>query len=297
MSWRVVTLQNPAQLSLKNSQLVVVQGETMNTLPVEDLCAIVLDSPQITITSALLGYLQTHNVTLFTCDGKHHPNGVLFAFHQHSRLTEVAHVQQNCSLPLKKRLWQRLVQQKIINQAQSAKHVGKQEAFETLRQLVPRVESGDTKNLEAYAARFYWPQLFGPEFKRHGTCLVNGALNYGYAIVRGIICRALVAYGLLPCFGVHHKNDLNAFNLADDMIEPFRPMVDILVYDLTRNIEESHQLSKTLRQQLLGIAIQECRIKKGVHVLHNVAEIMCQSLVTAMREKDPSVLELPELIE
>lgn len=290
-----MTLQNAARLSLHDKQMVINQEGNEFTLPIEDLCAIVLDSPQINLTSALLGYLQNHNVMLMTCDTKHVPNGVLHAFHQHSRQSEVSQLQRIISLPLQKRLWQRVVQYKIKNQARCLALFAPQEA-KTLEGLAERVESGDKGNIEAYAAKLYWPSLYGANFRRHDDCLANSALNYGYAILRGMVCRAIVAYGLIPSYGIHHKNELNAFNLADDLIEPYRPLVDMLVKGLIHQTSKGVTLTKELRAQLVASTFLECRINGEIHTLQNAVEKTSSSFVNALQDRSADVLKLPEVI-
>jgi CRISPR-associated protein Cas1 len=156
MSWRIITIQNPARLSLKNSQLCLEREGEFFTLPIEDICALVLDSPQITLTHGVLSFLQKHNVIAITCDETHTPCGVLLGFHQHSRQSEISALQRTISLPLQKRLWQKIVQQKILNQARLLQHYGYPD-FKTLVYMADKVDSGDKGNIEAQAARVYWP--------------------------------------------------------------------------------------------------------------------------------------------
>jgi len=295
MSWRVITIQNPAKLFLNNKQLVIHQNGEEVTFPPEDVSAIILDSPQISLTSALLGFLQHHNVTVVVCDDKHKPNGVLYAFHQHSRQTEVSNLQKNTPIPLQKRLWQKIIQQKITNQAKCLKTFSLKSAV-FIEKLVNLVESGDKKNIEAQAARLYWPLLFDEAFKRHGSCIINSALNYGYTIIRSTLCRAIVAYGLIPCFGIHHKNELNAFNLADDLIEPFRPIIDAFVKKLIIDSPKKAELTKELRASLLKVNHLNCKLEDEIYQLNNSTEKICSTLVTAIRNKDPTMLRLPEFI-
>lgn len=295
MSWRVVTIQNSAKLSLRNNQLVITNDADENIMPVEDITAIILDSPQINLTSSLLSFLQQHNVTIITCDAKHQPNGVLLSFMKHSRQTEVAFIQQSLGEVLRKRLWQKIIQQKITNQALVMKERNK-ECAKYLITIASKVETGDKTYLEAYAAKIYWQNLFTGDFKRHGDCLRNAALNYGYSIARSLISRAIAGYGLIPCFGINHKNELNAFNLSDDLIEPFRPIVDKLVVSILTDYENEHSLTKEIKNKLLEVSILDCNILNGVHKLHNAAEIVVYSFVSAIRENSINKLNLPKLL-
>lgn len=290
-------IQNPAQLSLMRGQLRLLNDDGEFTVPLEDITALILESPQITLSSTLLSACQEHNITLVTCDKAHIPNGILLPFQPHSRQSRVAHIQISCSESLKGRLWQAVVKSKITNQAQCLESVKDENAAKRIYALAGQVDSGDSKNIEAQAARDYWPRLMGDDFRRSGNCIVNAALNYGYAIIRAYVARSQVSYGLLPTFGIHHASELNAFNLTDDMMEVFRPFVDGFVYGLkiTNELGNSDaQLSKEIRQRLANIGNVECRIDEQVHSLANASDKISASLVAAMEGKSPALLKLPE---
>ncbi len=290
-------IQNPAKLNLSKGQLRLENDEGAFTLPLEDITALILESPQITLSSTLLSECQDKGVAVLTCDKTHMPNGVLLPFQPHSRQSRVARIQQSWSEPLKKRLWQSIVQAKIRNQADCLElAVGANEA-RRLRAFISRVQSGDPDNIEAQAARDYWPRLFGPEFRRHGGCNTNAALNYGYAVVRAFVARAQVAYGLLPAFGIHHDSELNAFNLTDDTMEVFRPFVDHMVSGLKRDGEirpEGNALPWETRQKLAGAGNMNCLIGGQVHTLANACDLMAAGLVSAIEGKSAALLPLPE---
>lgn len=294
MSWRIVTLQNSARLSLRGKQLVINQKSEEFTFPIEDLCVVILESLQVTITSAVLSCFQEHNVILVTCDEKHTPNGLLHGLYSHSRQTQISHLQKKISVPLQKRLWQFIIQQKIKNQAKCLELFSLQNVQEITR-LYYKVESGDRLNIESQVARIYWPSLFGSDFKRHQGCIVNSALNYAYSILRSLMCRGIVSYGLIPCFGIHHKNELNAFNLADDLIEPFRPIIDSEVKRLMLKHCTITELTQEIREELISLSFMNCIIANEVHVLHKSVEKVASSFVKALREKTPSALQLPFL--
>lgn len=165
MSWRIITIQNPACVFLKNKQLILRQEKKEVSIPIEDVCTIVLDSPQINITSSLLAFMQTHNIVIIICDNKHIPNGIVHSFHQHSKQTQVSLLQRDIGLPLQKRLWQRIIQRKIKNQSLCLRLFKKAEEL-LLIDFISKVESGDKNNIEAQAARIYWQSLFDNNFKR-----------------------------------------------------------------------------------------------------------------------------------
>lgn len=226
MAWRGLHISQPARLTHRKTQIVIERDDDEETLtfPVEDVAWIILDTPQVSLTGSLLSALAENGVALIVPDAKHHPAGMLLSFHQHYAQAAVAHSQVSISLPLKKRMWQRLVVAKIENQAAVLRAIGSDEA-KALSAMAGRVGSGDPNNLEAQAARAYWSRLF-EGFRRHDEDRRNGLLNYGYAVVRAALARACAASGLLPAFGLHHNSRLNAFNLVDDLLEPFRPSVD-----------------------------------------------------------------------
>ena len=264
---RTIYFGNPAYLSLKNKQLEVRQAQddspqrSIRTIPIEDIGVVLLNHQQITITHGLLNALQENNCAVITCSSNHMPSGLLLPLDGHTLQNERFRSQLEASLPLRKQLWQQTIQAKITNQA----HL----LAEVLGEPVPNmlawaklVKSGDTGNLEARAAAFYWRNLFItlPDFTREQEEIApNSLLNYGYAILRAIIARSLVGCGLLPTLGIHHHNKYNAYCLADDIMEPYRPFVDQLVVDLC-NDGFPDTLTKEIKGELLSIPTLDVEI-------------------------------------
>ena len=267
---------NPVYLSLRNAQLViklpeVVKNESLPsafkeqtevTKPVEDIGVVVLDNKQITITSGVLEALLENNSAVITCDSKSMPVGLMLPLYGNTTQNERFRQQLEASLPLKKQLWQQTIRAKIENQATALrKCIG--EEMKCMRIWAADVKSGDSDNLEARAAAFYWKNLFsdidGFTREREGIP-PNNLLNYGYAILRAVVARALVTSGLLPTLGIHHHNRYNAYCLADDIMEPYRPYVDELVFGIVRSGMRYEELTKELKIQLLGIPTLEVRI-------------------------------------
>lgn len=291
-------VQNPAKISLKRGQLHLENDGGVHTLPIEDITALILESPQITVSSTLLSACQEYGVAVITCDDTHMPNGVLLPFQPHSRQSRVSHMQISWTQSLKKRLWQRVVQCKITNQAACLENIAGKEEAKRLYALAKRVNSGDPNNIEAQAARDYWPRLMGKDFRRSGSDATNAALNYGYTVLRAFVARSQVAYGLLPTFGIHHCNDLNAFNLTDDMMEVFRPFVDDMVYKLKSSEEIGAQnvhLPLEVRQGLANIGNITCKIDGNTHTIANACDKLTIGLVNAIEGKSPALLSLPEM--
>lgn len=291
-------IQNPTKLSLSKGQVLLRNDQGDHTLPVEDIAAILLESPEITLTSALLAQCMEQGVAVVTCGATHTPNGALLPFLPHSRQSKVARVQMSWSEPLRKRLWQRIVQAKITNQALCLSACRDKEAATRLFALVRQVQSGDPGNIEAQAAREYWSLLFGKDFVRHGKDSINAALNYGYAVIRAFVARSQVAYGLLPTFGIHHESELNAFNLTDDVMEVFRPLADRLVFQMHTEGELSDDgvLSKENRQKLANLGASSCFIDTQQHNLINACDRMAAGLVGAIEHQSVTLMPAPEFI-
>lgn len=252
---RTLHFGNPAYLSTKNKQLVInyPNGEPSKTVAIEDVGIIVLEDQQITISNGLLEKLTTNNVAVITCNSQHMPTGLLLPLNGHTEQSERYKNQIGCSIPLKKNLWQQTVVAKINNQATLLKTKG----FDTEKMdyWARSVTSGDTKNHEARAAAYYWQNILGIEgFNRYRDGMPpNNLLNYGYAILRAVCARAIVSSGLLPTLGIFHRNKYNAYCLADDIMEPYRPFVDLIVCQLIENNLNTDELTTELKKQLLGV--------------------------------------------
>lgn len=265
---RTLFFGNPAYLSTRNEQLVIKQvnpqteEEVLKTVPIEDVGVVVLEDRQITITNGAMDALLQNNCAVVTCDEKHMPAGLLLPLEGHTVQSERFRWQIEASLPLKKQLWQQTVQAKIRNQASVLRRMSGVEV-RCMMAWANDVKSGDSENLEGRAAAYYWRRLF-PEMENFTRDREGGApnnlLNYGYAIVRAVVARALVASGLLPTLGIHHHNRYNAFCLADDVMEPYRPYVDELVIEILRTGVDCGVLTTDLKRQLLGLPVKEVLI-------------------------------------
>ena len=255
---------NPAYLSLKDRQLVIRLPDKDQTVtrPIEDIGVIVIDNKQITLTSGLIEALLGNNCALITCDSSHLPVGLMLPLCGNTTQSERFRHQLSASLPLKKQLWQQTISQKIANQAQVLKECFGVEVGNMLS-WSKNVKSGDSDNLEARAAAYYWRNMFDDEDvfirDREGEP-PNNLLNYGYAILRAIVARGLVSSGLLPTLGIHHHNRYNAYCLADDIMEPYRPYVDELVVNIRKEFDNTDFLDKEIKKRLLSIPTIEIKI-------------------------------------
>lgn len=270
---RTLYFGNPAYLSVRNAQLVISKAsdgdlppddseQMIKTIPIEDIGVVILDHKQMTVTSTVFSSLLDNNVAVITCDEKSMPSGLLLPLHANTLQSERFQNQLEASLPLRKQLWQQTVEAKIRNQAAVLKYSIGEEARNMLA-WAGSVKSGDGDNMEARAAAFYWKTVF-PQYEsfnrdRYGPA-PNNLLNYGYAILRAIMARALVGSGLLPTFGIHHHNRYNAYCLADDIMEPYRPFVDKLVLDIINEGNPCPQLTREIKARLLGIPVLDVEI-------------------------------------
>lgn len=270
---RTLCFSNPAYLSLKNEQLVIklpqveknedlpesFKEQAVHTIPIEDVGVVVLDNKQITITQGLIESLLENNCAIITCDKSHLPVGLMLPLCGNTTQNERFRCQLDASLPLKKQLWQQTVQAKIRNQAAVLDNCRKKETG-NMRKWIAEVRSGDPNNIEGRAAAYYWKNMFpdvdGFTREREGAS-PNNLLNYGYAILRAVIARALVVSGMLPTLGIHHHNRYNAYCLADDIMEPYRPYVDELVARYTDENGFPTKLTNEVKKVLLNIPVQD----------------------------------------
>lgn len=266
---KTLCFSNPIYLSLRNAQLVLnvpevesnktlpeaIKKEAERTIPIEDIGVVILDNRRITITSGAMEALLENNCAVITCNQKSMPVGLLLPLCGNTTQNERFRSQLEASLPLRKQLWQQTIKQKILNQ-EHVLRINTAQETNCMRVWSNDVRSGDPDNFEARAAAYYWKNVFTtyPNFvrDREGTP-PNNLLNYGYAILRAIIARALVGSGLLPTLGIHHHNRYNAYCLADDIMEPYRPYVDQLVLDIIQCNLEISDITRDLKMQLLGI--------------------------------------------
>lgn len=277
---RTLYFTNPSYLSVKDRQLVVeVKGENPpKTVPIEDIGFMVIESMQITLSMPLITELMDNNVAVIFCNAKHHPQSMLLNMEGNHQQTEVYRQQVAASEPLKKNLWKQTVVAKIENQAKLLHKLGIDSS--PLPYLAKQVKSGDTDNREGMAARLYWKKLFGENFirDRNGDW-PNAPLNYGYVVLRAAVARALTGSGLLPSFGIFHSNRYNAFCLADDIMEPYRPFVDQCVYNIWQSYPHLQTVEKELKAELLTVLSSDVGMKKQtrplmVAITHTTASLV-----------------------
>jgi len=290
MGYRVIFLTNPARLYVKNQQLVIDNGDVFK-VPLEDIECIAIDSMQITMNSYLLSRLSEYAITLYVTDKTHHPCGTFLPLLRHSRHLSVLKNQLEMTLPNKKKLWKQIVCQKIENQATVLKLCGINE-WKSIDVLKSMVKSGDPDNMEAVAASKYFKLLFGKNYTRTQDNFINPKLNYGYSILRSTISKYLVVYGYEPSLGIFHKSNLNSFNLSDDIIEPFRPIVDLYV----KKFALEDEIDTHTKASLANLLNCDLIIDNKLFACAKAIELTIKSLSSWYNDKNKSLL-LPQIID
>ena len=280
-------------MKIKNEQLLIQKTEEEYTIPLEDINSICIESQKTNITTYALKKFIEHDIVVYICDEKHLPTGILVGTNNYSRQLKNIRLQFNVSKPLHKRIWQDIVNAKIQNQSEALRMLGIKE-YQKLQEMTKGITSGDSRNVEAKAAAYYFKMIFGNQFNRNIDCLENAALNYGYAIVRGMIARTLIMYGFEPALGIFHHNQLNNFNLADDFIECFRPVVDL--YVLTHIDFRNKCLISSEKQKIYNIVNCLVLIDGKKFNIQGAIEYMIKSYSSSLN-KNQNLMKLPYLID
>lgn len=289
MAKRTICIQSPARLSVQHRALRIEQdGSKVAEIPLEDIWVLILETSQASITSAALSRLAAAGIGTMTCGANHLPNGLLLPLGAHSRHAAIVDQQLAMSLPLKKRLWQRIVVQKIKNQAMVMELRGHESS--ALHRYAQAVQSGDKTNQESAAASTYFKKLIACGTRRDGP--FAAPLDYGYAVLRAGIGREAVAHGWLVSRGIHHESSLNAFNLVDDLIEPFRPAIDLLVFENGL----AGELTPEIRSCLASIFEMLVEVDGKKASIQYSIELELNTLRAAVIEGDPSLIKLPKII-
>jgi len=263
-------------------------GRELGRVPLDDITALILSGPQITLSKTLLVELAERKAIVVTCGKNWHPVSLTLPFGTHYETAGVLHDQIEASEPLRKRLWQRIVQNKIANQKTAlGHHASESTAMAELEVIRKRVKSGDPNNMEAQAARHYWPALMGKDFRRDRDAEGSNAfLNYGYTVLRAATARAVCASGLHPAIGLHHGSRVNAFALVDDLMEPFRPMVDLIAKEL---LETSKSVGVLEKRALAAVLQADMESENGLSPLNNCLVRLAQSLTASLAVRKPDL--------
>lgn len=294
MTGRIIEISDPlVSLSmLRGFLLVRVEGVEKARIAFADIGILILNGTGATITTNLLNSLLEAGVMIVVLGSNYLPSGIFYPTNPHHLHKQKINLQIQSSKPLEKRLWQQVVKAKILNQATILSHFSGNDEKQ-LFELAKKVSSGDKENLEAQAARKYWQRLFGENFRRNfEDCGINSMLNYGYAILRSATARAIFSSGLHPAIGIHHNNQENAFCLVDDLMEPFRPMVDFVVKKLSEENEEIKELTPEIKKSLTKILSLDLSTSVGTTPINNCLARLCQSFVRSL-ESGEANLDFP----
>jgi len=298
MAWRGLHISRPAYLSLDGGRISVQAFDEEDNeplfFPIEDAAWIILDNTRCTLSARLISACMEAGTPVIFSDSSHLPCGMALPFHQHFAQTQVSRAQLSTTTPFKKRIWSQIVKTKIHNQAKNLDHLQNPDAL-ALKNMAKIVKSGDPKNVEARAARYYWGRLFEGFVRSNESDIRNALLNYGYACVRAVIARAIVAVGFIPSVGLHHDGRFNPYNLADDLIEPFRPIVDWAVVEHLR-IRNGTEVTLTLddRREMAAILTRDLILSGEQLSLLHATEQMADALRRAVQENKPQLLIFPD---
>ncbi|MDM1398778.1 type II CRISPR-associated endonuclease Cas1 [Myroides odoratimimus] len=276
---RTIYIGTPSYLKLSHRQLKIddgITGDIKGSIPIEDIGFLVLDHPQITISHPVIQYLQLHNVAIICCDESHLPLGLMLPISGHVEHSERLKKQISISEPLRKQLWKQTVEAKIYQQKEV---LSKQNlAYDPMLKYLNEVKSGDSTNMEGIAAQYYWGKLFDNFTRDREGASPNNFLNFGYAILRSMVARAIVCSGLHPTIGIFHQNKYNAYCLADDLMEPYRPYIDELVIEWISNPLNPSEVTKEAKAHLLQIATKDVYINGLNRPLMTALSITTSSL-------------------
>jgi len=302
---RTIFLESPYYLSLKNNQLIAKDKDSgkERSAPVEDLGFVILDNAQISVSERLMAELTENNVALVFCNEKHLPTGMLMRLDGGYQQGGLFADQIRASEALKKQLWKQTIQAKIRNQSRLLEQ--REIDAMGLKKMIVQVKSGDTENMEAQAARIYWSKLFdGIEYTENETdtfkrerygAAPNNMLNYGYAILRAAVARAIVGSGMLPTLGIHHRNRLNSFCLADDIMEPFRPFVDKMVCEMLHSYPNCDELTTEMKTNLLRVLTTDTQYDDMIRPLMVGLSVTTASLARCYSGESRTII-YPELV-
>lgn len=293
MGYRNIFIVNGSNISTENEQLILTSGEC-RSIPIEDINSVVVDNLQTSISSAALSKLSEYGATVIITDKSHLPKTVLLPANGYCRQLKILNLQINASKVFYKQLWKSIITAKIRNQAEVLKLSNIPE-WTVISDYANRVKSGDADNVEAVAAHKYFRLLFGDDFSRNGGNLINSHLNYGYAVIRSCIAKQLCVSGFEPCLGIFHHNQLNNFNLADDLIEPFRPIVDLFAKQNTKERSPYDDFTLSDRAGLINLLNADVLIEGKKYALSYAIELTISALANKYKDNDAD-FNLPKII-
>lgn len=294
MSWRIVYIEEAEEMRLYLDNLKVIKADQEVLVPLSDIHTIVVDNSKTVVTGRLMNKLTEYHILLIFCDETHHPNVFSLGLYSHYRVYGVLEQQMNWKNEIRGEMWRKIIKIKIENQRSILQYMNRNdEVINKMTLLSLNVDFDDSTNREGIAAKLYFNELFGSDFKRTREAVdsYNAALNYGYIILRACFARTIVAYGLHPAYGIGHRNQFNAFNLVDDCMEVFRPVIDLWV---AMAINSDDYLSKENKQQLIRRLSAKINIGGQKQTVLNAIDLFIQSFIKAMNNEDIDVLVYPQ---
>lgn len=286
--WRTLVIDSCAKLDLSQKRMVVRRGNKVDKVLIEEIQTLIIESTAVSLTAALLAELSKAKVKIIFCDEKHLPSAELMPYYGAHDSTRKIRAQAKWASETKRNIWTTIVREKIRKQQQLLERLGK-EKHHLLNEYQRTVEEADATNREGQAAKVYFSALFGLDFTRGSDCTINAALNYGYSILLAAFSREIVASGYITQLGLSHDSVFNHFNLASDLMEPFRPLIDEMVYGMELEIfgkEEKHQLVDVMNRQVI--------LKNRKERVSNAIRLYCQSVFNAIDKNDPTLIRFYE---
>ncbi|WP_075980023.1 type II CRISPR-associated endonuclease Cas1 [Bacillus massilinigeriensis] len=293
MSWRIVYVAEAEEMKLYLDNLKVIKGEQEILIPLSDIHTIIVDNSKTNVTGRLMNKITEYHILLIFCDENHLPNVFSLGLYSHYRVYGVLSQQLNWGEEIRGEMWKKIVQIKINNQRSLLQYLNKDKnVISKLNHFSDTVEFEDETNREGLAAKIYFNELFGSNFRRERKAVdtYNAALNYGYIVLRACFARTIVAYGLHPAYGIGHRNQFNAFNLVDDCMEIFRPVIDLWVY---MTVGEAEYLDRKMKQHLIRRLSAKINIGDQNQTVLNAIDLYIQSFIKAMNHNNLNMLVYP----
>lgn len=294
MAFRTVLVEKAVNVRLDLNNIVVNYENEKFWINIDEISVLIVDDPRCNVSLNVLAYLCQKGISVLFCDSSHMPVGALETLSMHSRSSKRIKHQLEWNDDTKEFLWTEIISNKIQNQIDTLKRNYKYDKIDTIKNLLLSIEQGDPQNREGTVSRIYFKELFGDTFKRFSEDLINYSLNYIYQIIRSKIAQEIVAYGYLPSYGIHHKSEFNAFNLADDFIEPFRPICDYYVNDILVNSDEGY-LTSEIKYKLVDILNSNITYKNSKYKLHVVIQFYVQGLFSFLETGEVDKIIFPKL--
>lgn len=298
MSYRCIYVKHANLLNLKNNNLIVKKEEKEVIIPLEDIALVLLEDNQCNVSAKLLSALSSYYIGLIVCDNKYMPTSITLPLHMHYKQLKVFQLQMNVKKPIMSQAWERIIRKKIINQISVLKQTSKDEFYlSKLSESLKELRSNDKTNREAIAAKYFFSGLYGTMFvrRRKSEDEINVALNYGYTVLMACTARILAMYGFNTILGIHHVSYVNNFNLACDLMEPFRPLIDRCVYNHVDDL--SYPLSSQIKKELIEVLVDSVRINEKTYLVEHAIEEVVLSYIKVLETEDILHLKLPEIIE